>query len=64
MKNKRWKREAKRMKAYCSEEGTLCCIGGMKICEFYDRCNQVCFDCEPCNISLRELEIRCKNIYD
>lgn len=52
------------MKAYCSEEGTLCCIGEMKICEFYDRCNQVCFDCEPCNISLRELEIRCKNIYD
>lgn len=34
MRNKRYKREAKRMKAEC-ENNSYCAIGNMKVCKFY-----------------------------
>ncbi len=59
MKNKRWKRKAKRIKGYCSEE--FCSIGGMPVCKYFYTCNKVFWDNEPCNIEIRELERRFKN---
>lgn len=58
MKNKRWKREAKRMNGNCLK-GELCSIGTLKICPHYDRCREITI-CEPCNLQIRELERRCK----
>lgn len=59
MKNKRYKREAKRIYAECNNN-VYCSIGNMKMCKFYDRCREITIT-EPCNLKLRKLEILCKN---
>ncbi len=60
MKNKRYKRKAKRIKGYCSEEGTLCSIGSIPICEYFYTCHRLLSD-TPRDIGIRELERRFKN---
>lgn len=61
MKNKRWKREAKRLKANCYKNGLCICTQSWEICQYYDRCNKISPERQPCDIPLRELEIICKN---
>lgn len=59
MKNKRYKREAKRMYSAC-KENAFCSIGDMKLCNFYDRCKEITLT-EPCNMQIRQLELLCKS---
>lgn len=57
MKNKRWKREAKRMKGICdSSMGKECGCS----CEEQRRCKELFKWVVPCVLSIREIEKRCK----